>query len=255
MALSLFLEIPMTTNYDPIAEQYQRSKQQPWRTFVECFTLMNLVGDARGLSVLDVACGEGFYSRMIRQRGAARVTGVDLSDGMVDLAKTQEAKHQLGIEYLVADARDLPNAGEFDVAVAAYLLNYARTPDELQAMCHGIARSLKSGGRFVTVNCNPAMLFPTAPSYRKYGFETSVVGSWQQGAPIKWTFHLSDGLFDIENYHLDVAVHEDAFRKAGFREVRWHAPQLSAEAFLENDREYWSTLMDHPPLAFIECFK
>ncbi len=30
----------MTTDYDPIAEQYQRAKQQPWRTYVECFTLL-----------------------------------------------------------------------------------------------------------------------------------------------------------------------------------------------------------------------
>lgn len=29
----------MTTDYDPIAEQYKRSKQQPWRTYIECFTL------------------------------------------------------------------------------------------------------------------------------------------------------------------------------------------------------------------------
>lgn len=50
----------MTTDYNPIAEQYQRSKQQPWRTFVECFTLLELVGDPTGLAVLDLACGEGF---------------------------------------------------------------------------------------------------------------------------------------------------------------------------------------------------
>jgi ubiquinone/menaquinone biosynthesis C-methylase UbiE len=245
----------MTTNYDPIAEQYQRSKQQPWRTYVECFTLMNLVGDTRGMAVLDVACGEGFYTRMIRQRGAARVTGVDLSHGMIDLARAQEARYQLGIEYLVADARELPNTGQFDLAVAAYLLNYARTINELQAMCHGIARSLKSGGRFVTVNCNPAMIFSAAPSYRKYGFETNVEGPWQEGAPIKWTFHLSDGPFDIENYHLNVAVHEEAFRRAGFREVRWHAPQLSSEAPMEKDQDFWSTLLEYPPMTFIECFK
>jgi toxoflavin synthase len=205
--------------------------------------------------VLDVACGEGFYTRMIRQRGAGRVTGVDLSQGMIKLAQTQEERHRLGIEYVVADARDLSDADEFDLTVAAYLLNYAQTREELQGMCDGIARSLKSGGRFVTVNCNPALAFRTAPSYRKYGFETSVVGDWQQGTPIKWTFHLSDGLFDIENYHLDVAVHEEAFRNAGFREVRWHAPKLSPEGLLENDREFWSSLMNHPPMTFIECIK
>jgi ubiquinone/menaquinone biosynthesis C-methylase UbiE len=245
----------MTTNYDPIAEQYKRSKQQPWRTFVESFTLMELIGDPQAMAVLDVACGEGFYTRMIRQRGAARMTGVDLSQGMIDLARSQEAQHQLGIEYVVGDARELSDIAQFDLTVAAYLLNYARNRNELQSMCNGIARSLKAGGRFVTVNCNPALSFPTAPSYRQYGFETTVVGDWQEGAPITWTFYLGDGTFDIENYHLNVATHEEAFRQAGFREVRWHAPKLSPEGLLEKDREFWSRLLDHPPVTFIECLR
>lgn len=69
----------MTTNYDPIAEQYKRSKEAPWRTHVECFTLLETIGPLEGLSVLDVACGEGFYTRLLRHRGAARMAGVDLS--------------------------------------------------------------------------------------------------------------------------------------------------------------------------------
>ena len=75
-------------------------------------------------------------------------------------------------------------------------------------MCQGIARSLRPGGRFVTVNSNPALSFPTAPSYRKYGFKTSAGGEWREGAAIKWTFYLSDGPFDIENYYLSIAAHE-----------------------------------------------
>ena len=71
----------MTTDYDPIAELYKLSKQQPWRTHIEAFSLMQLIGDLAGKSVMDVACGEGFYTRMLRyrQRGASKVTGIDLS--------------------------------------------------------------------------------------------------------------------------------------------------------------------------------
>jgi ubiquinone/menaquinone biosynthesis C-methylase UbiE len=245
----------MTTNYDPIAEQYKRSKQQPWRTHVEAYSLLQLIGDPAGLSVLDVACGEGFYSRMLKVRGAAKVTGVDLSEGMINLARKQEAQHQQGIEYIVGDARDLPFAEKFDLVVAAYLLNYAQDRTELQAMSSGIARCLKPGGRFVTVNSNPALSFPTAPSYRHYGFETSVNGDFNEGAPIKWTFHLEDGSFDIENYYLDVPIHEAAFRAAGFQTTRWHAPQFSPKGITEFGNDYWTTLKDHCPVAFIECIK
>jgi hypothetical protein len=65
----------MTTNYNLIAEHYKRAKQQPWRAPVEAFTLMKLIGDPAGKAVIDIACWEGFYTRMLRQRGASKVTG------------------------------------------------------------------------------------------------------------------------------------------------------------------------------------
>jgi ubiquinone/menaquinone biosynthesis C-methylase UbiE len=243
----------MTTNYDPIAEQYRRAKQQPWRAHIEAFTLMKLIGDPTGKAVIDVACGEGFYTRMIRHRGAAKVTGVDLSAKMIELAQASEVQHRLGIDYVIGDGRDLMVATDYDLAVAAYLLNYARDRAELNAMCTGIARSLKPGGRFITVNSNPACDFPTAPSYRKYGFETSVVLPFYEGAPITWTFYLEDGPFDIENYFLSVESHEVALRAAGFRDIRWHRPMLSPEAAAAYGHDYWSALLDYPPVIFIDC--
>jgi ubiquinone/menaquinone biosynthesis C-methylase UbiE len=244
----------MTTNYDPIAEQYKRAKQQPWRAHIEAFTLMKLIDDPTGKAVVDIACGEGFYTRMIRQRGAAKVTGVDLSEKMIGLARASEAEQRLGIDYIVGDGRNLGVTADYDLAVAAYFLNYAHDRAELNAMCSGIARCLKPGGRFVTVNCNPACDFPTSPSYRKYGFETSVVGPFREGAPITWTFYLEDGPFAVENYFLSVEIHEEALRAAGFRVVCWHQPMLSPEGLSAYGSDYWSALLDHPPLIFIECF-
>ena len=151
---------------------------------------MQLIGPLTGQTVLDVACGDGFYTRLLRQQGARKVTGVDLSERMIELARQQESKNLQGIDFLVGDARHLALPDRYDLVVAAYLLNYAQNRDELRAMCNGIAGCLKPGGRFVTVNGNPALDFPNAPSYRKYGFETSVVGKWQEGCrsngPFTW---------------------------------------------------------------------
>ena len=245
----------MTTNYDPIAEQYKRSKQQPWRTHIEAFTLMELIGDPSGLAVVDIACGEGYYTRQLRQRGAARVTGVDLSPGMIALARENEATNRLGIDYQVGDGRDLALGTTYDLGIAAYLLNYARDRAELGAMCRGVAGCLRPGGRFVTVNANPALNFATAPSYRDYEFETKVAGAFGEGAPVTWTFHLEDGSFDIENYYLDVACHEAALREAGFREVRWHAPRVSAEGVAEKGAGFWRRFLAYSPVAFITCVR
>jgi toxoflavin synthase len=243
----------LTTDYDPIAEQYKRSKLQPWRAHVEAYTLMKLVGDLVDRTVIDIACGEGFYTRVLRQRGASKVTGVDLSPKMIDLASSSEIRQPLGIEYIVGDGRDLNFGPTYDVAVAAYFLNYAHNRTELESMCNGIARCLKHGGRFVTVNNNPACDFPSAPSFRKYGFETSVVGAFREEAPITWTFYLEDGPFQIENYYLNVETHEAVLRSTGFRDIRWHRPLLSPEGEAADGRDYWSAILDHPPMTFLEA--
>jgi SAM-dependent methyltransferase len=245
----------MTTDYDPIAEQYKRSKLQPWRAYIEAFTLMELTGGLTGKAAVDIACGEGFYTRLLRQRGAAKVTGVDLSERMIELAKAQEAKEPLGIDYVVGDGRHLALGAQYDLAVAAYLLNYARDRGELAAMCRGVAGCLKPGGRFVTVNCSPALDFRGAPSYRKYGFEVSVSGEPCEGAPISWTFFLDDGSFEIENYFLDIAIHEEALRSAGFRDIRWHEPRLSPEGEATQGRDFWISFLNSSPIIFIECLK
>ena len=69
----------MNAEYDRIAELYQRARPRPWRTHIECYTLLRLVGDVAGKAVIDLACGEGHYTRILRQLGAARIVGVDLS--------------------------------------------------------------------------------------------------------------------------------------------------------------------------------
>src|SRR5215467_14518483 len=100
--------------YDAIAQEYRDSKQLPFRSYVEEYTLFGLLGSLAGLAVLDLACGEGIYARKLKKIGAARVVGVDLSPAMVKLAEQTERQNPLGIEYRVGDARKLGDIGKFD---------------------------------------------------------------------------------------------------------------------------------------------
>ncbi len=245
----------MTTDYDPIAEQYKLSKQQPWRLYVEAFGLLELAGDLAGKRVIDLACGEGFYSRILKHRGAASVTGVDSSQGMIDLAQRQEAEQQAGIEYLLSDIREMPYREEFDLAVAAWLLNYAQDAEQLQQMCRAVADCLVPGGRFVTVNSSPLVDWDKVPSYRKYGFDAKITRPVKPGAPITWTFYVENDAFDLENYFLSRETHDEAFRAAGFREIVWHPARVSPAGTSAEEAGYWDTFLDDPPAVFIECRK
>jgi ubiquinone/menaquinone biosynthesis C-methylase UbiE len=245
----------MTTNYDDIATEYQRAKQQPWRLHLEHYTLFRLLGDLSGKSVIDLACGEGFYTRFIKRRGAARVVGVDLSPGMIALAHQEEERNRLGIDYLVHDVKQLALDETFDVVVAAYLLNYAQTYRELLAMCMAITRHLKPGCRFVTVNNNPRHAAKYFTATRPYGFVKRAHGPLREGTPVDYIFFLDDESFAITNYHLTVATHEMALQTAGFRQVRWHEPELSPEIVGVTERQYWAEFLAHPPVVCIDCVK
>jgi ubiquinone/menaquinone biosynthesis C-methylase UbiE len=142
----------MRNVYDDIAWQYKKSKELPVRQYVETYTYFHMIGEMAGKTILDLACGEGFYTRKFKQKGARYVVGVDISEKMIDLAQQEEAKKPLGIEYVVSDVIELKKIGSFDLVVASFLLNYAQTKEQLLKMCQSIYANLKPGARFVSIN-------------------------------------------------------------------------------------------------------
>jgi ubiquinone/menaquinone biosynthesis C-methylase UbiE len=244
----------MTTDYDAIAEEYKQAKLQPWRSYIETSMLFDLVGDLTGKSVLDLACGEGFHTRLLRQKGATRVVGVDLSAGMIDLARKEEERRPLGIEYVEHDAKDLNLEEEFDLVFAAWLLNYAETKEELLEMCCGIARHLKPGCRFVTINNNPDYT-GTTDSMQKYGF-TREATARVDGTPVTWKFFLDDGTtVEITNYYLSPSVHDWAFARAGLRNLSWHPLRVAPEGLAEYGKDFWADFLRFKPAVCLDCEK
>ncbi len=244
----------MATNYDAIAEEYKRAKLQPWRLHIETYMLFELVGDLAGKSVLDLACGEGFHTRLLRQKGAGRVVGVDLFAGMIDLARKEEARRPLGIEYVQQDAKKLKLNEEFDLVFAAYLLNYTQTKEELFEMYRSIAQHLKPGSRFVTINDNPDYS-GTTDSMRKYGFTREATAT-VDGTPIIWQFFLDDGTsFGITVYYLSHPIHEWAFGAAGLRNLRSHPPRVAPNGLAEYGPHFWDDFLKFKPVICLECEK
>jgi len=82
--------------YDTIALDYQRiSAAVPLRD-AEWYSLRQRLGDLAGLSVLDLACGDGMGTRLLKRWGAARVVGVDISAQMIALARQREDAEPMG---------------------------------------------------------------------------------------------------------------------------------------------------------------
>jgi 2-polyprenyl-6-hydroxyphenyl methylase/3-demethylubiquinone-9 3-methyltransferase len=108
----------------------------------------------RGARVLDVGCGGGLLCETLVQAGA-KVTGIDLAEGMIEVAKLHAAEQSLGIDYRVADAESVAvkEAGAFDVVTCMEMLEHVPSPDATVAT---LARLVRPGGAvFIsTINRN-----------------------------------------------------------------------------------------------------
>ena len=107
--------------------------------------LRALLPDPRGLRVLDLGCGYGWFCRWASAAGAARVIGIDVSERML-----QRARHDWpadGIEYRRADLEEvaLP-AASFDLVYSPLAFHYLTRLADLVARIHA---ALVSGGRLV----------------------------------------------------------------------------------------------------------
>ena len=244
----------MATDYDAIANEYQASKLMPWRKHIEAHTYFNLIGDLSGKDVLDLACGDGFYTREFKLRGAASVVGVDLSAGMIALAEELEKAKPLSLTYICSDDAILNLDKQFDLICASYLLNYAHDEQSLKAMCDAIFKHLKPGGRFITINSNPDYR-GTVESLLPYRF-TRENKSFDDGAEIIYRFYQSDESFvAVTNYHLEKSTYSRVLETSGFSDVNWHTMELSNEGKKEYSAYFWDVILNDQPIAGISCKK
>jgi SAM-dependent methyltransferase len=142
------LDDPTCAAYDllaPFYDLYTREYgHEGWLASIEAIAIEH---GLRGSRLLDVGCGTGKSFLPLLARGY-EVTAFDISPAMV--ARAREAAAGTGAELLVADVRELPALGRFDIAIALDdALNYMLSDDELLAAFEGVAQNLRPGGLLV----------------------------------------------------------------------------------------------------------
>lgn len=111
--------------------------------------ILRLVGLRPGQRVLDVACGAGRYARALARRGLL-VTGVDLSEDLLDEARERSPGLPGSPTYVRGDIRRLPFFGQFDAAVSLFTsFGYFEDRADDLAVLGGVHRALVPGGRFL----------------------------------------------------------------------------------------------------------
>jgi 2-polyprenyl-6-hydroxyphenyl methylase/3-demethylubiquinone-9 3-methyltransferase len=108
-----------------------------------------------GKTVLDVGCGGGILSESMAVRGA-RVTGIDLGEKALKVAKLHKLESGVEVDYRLVSAEALAQASpaSFDVVTCMEMLEHVPDPAAIVDAC---SRLVKPGGHvfFSTINRNP----------------------------------------------------------------------------------------------------
>jgi len=238
----------MKAQYDDIAGQYAAYANASPTRRVELRTMQHMVGDVTGRSVLDLACGFGFYGRAMLLAGAASAHGVDQSPEMVAIGTAGDA-----MTFHVSDFLQLATVREYDLAVAAFLFNYAQSLDELARMAAAAFEHVRAGGRIAVETMNPDYCLADGDC-SKYGVRVLDDVPWQQGARMEMEF-AGDPPARITVFRWAREHYEDAFAQAGFTDLVWQAPCLLEQDRLTQPAGYWDDLLRNGLAAWFSCTK
>ncbi|MEU3355345.1 class I SAM-dependent methyltransferase [Streptomyces sp. NPDC037389] len=240
--------------YDEIGEAFEGFKSLPLTRYGEVPSFLSMVGDVSGKSVLDLACGTGFYSREFKRRGATDVLGVDISVAMITAARETERRDPLGVRYEIGDVAELrPVERRFDIAAGVQCLNYAEDIAAMERMCRNIRRSLVPDGKFFVLAQRPDYGFD-CPSLDKYGFRCEPTGEETETGPRERITALLDPQpISIVATAPRREVYEDCLRTTGFSEVEWVPLKVSQAGIEEFGEDFWADLLANPPLEMLRC--
>jgi SAM-dependent methyltransferase len=207
----------MTTvnDYDEFAAAYTAENDaNVWNAYYERPASLALAGEVEGLDVLDAGCGAGAHAAALTERGAT-VTGIDLSAGLLEIAR-----QRLGVDVSLIEAdlgKPLPLAsGSFDLVLASLVMHYLEDWGPTLVEFH---RVLRPGGRLVISTHHPFMDHQISGAddyFATYEFEDQWV---KQGRAMTMRY-----------WHRPLHAMTDALTAAGFWIQSVSEPQPLAEA-------------------------
>ncbi|TAL59335.1 MAG: class I SAM-dependent methyltransferase [Bacteroidetes bacterium] len=161
--------------YESLFQDYGRtydSESFTQGTIGECDFIERELDFNKSLRILDVGCGTGRHSIELTKRGY-KITGIDLSETMLQKARDKAKAESLKIEFLKHDARTLPFNKNFDAAIMLCEGGFPlmETDEMNYEILKSVTKSLNDKGKFIFTTLNG--LFPLYHSVEKFMEDSS----------------------------------------------------------------------------------
>lgn len=220
-------------------------------------TIERMLNLQSGERILDIACGNGIFSRRLAELGA-HVVAADFSPKLIDLARARTTEHTDRIQFHVADATNEaellalsgPQNEQFDAIVCN---NAIMDMPEIDPLFRAVRQLLKPEGRFVFSIMHPYFngqsitMQAELPDYAQeptYSIKVSRYLTWQA------TKGLAISNQPVEQYYWHRPLHVliNAASEAGLLLDRLEEPPVTPEMF--NPSPFNWANYDMPPLLF-----
>ncbi|MEV4314576.1 class I SAM-dependent methyltransferase [Actinocrispum sp. NPDC049592] len=240
-----------TVQYNSLADRLGDIEQAIhfYRETVEFPSFFRALGPVTGKRVLDVGCGDGIYARLLAQRGAGEVVGMDSSSEMIRLAEAAEAERPLGVRYHVQDVATMAELGEFDVVIAVNVLHYADSRTALDDMCQRIAASLVPGGRLLAYVGNADV---DSGAAREFGYIVNRPADLREGEPFTVTID-ADPPASVRVHYWTAASVVRSLESAGLTRVGWE--EMTYSGVSDEDAVRFDRLLKNPPGLLLSACK
>jgi SAM-dependent methyltransferase len=223
--------------YDCLAPFYDRfTAEYAYEPWIEGIEREAISLGLDGWRALDLACGTGKSTEPLLRRGYS-VVGCDISEEMIDQARRKLPDH--ADAFLVADMRDLPPLGEFDLVLCLDdAINYLLTGDDLEAAFACVAEVLAPDGVFA-FDVNSLLSYRTAFAEVAVYDTPDVFFAWRgEGSPEQDPGEVSSALVEIFAERGDGLWERHTMRHV----QRHHTPEAVAVALESAGLRLCSTL-------------
>lgn len=186
----------------------------------EWHELKKMLPDFQGKRVLDLGCGFGWHCRYAIENGAKSVIGIDISQKMLNEARSKTKSEKIQYICMPIENIDFPDSS-FDVIISSLALHYIQSFDDVLSK---ISKCISNGGEFIFSVEHP--IFTAQGTQDWYYDDKGNIMHW----PVDkyFTEGVRNANFlgeDVIKYHRTLTTYLNSLIKAGFEITRIIEPK------------------------------